>query len=231
MATATKDKKAAKKEQEEAKDHGPQVVKLKNGGSSWAEIAEKLGISQGKAQLAFLRENTPAEDRINAKNEADLAKRIVSARDKDKLSWGIISARSGVPESRCRKIYEEATGTSSRGNRIGRGGRFPSDEVRPAKAPKAPKAKTAKEAKEAKSDDTPAKVTAEQAKKPIGDMDLGELKARLNGKTITVNNEGGGSRRIAVKSVKALKDGEMRFADKDGKTITVLVAQIAKATR
>jgi hypothetical protein len=219
MATATKDKKTA--------DVPSQVVKLKKAGSDFAEIAEQLDISVGKAKLFYLVGQTDPADRFEAKNDADLAKRVVALRDKDKLSWGIISARSGVPESRLRKIYEDTTGTPTLGNRIGKGGRFPSGET----PPKPVKAKTAKAAKETKEASAGKPVSAEQAKVPIGDMNLAQLKDRLNGKTITVDREGGKQERIGVKSVSKLKDGEMQFADKDGKSRTVLVAQIRKATR
>lgn len=220
MATATKDKKTA--------DVPSQVVKAKKAGSSFAEIADELDISVGKAKLFYLVGQVDPTDRIEAKNDADLAKKVVAARDKDKLSWGVISARTGVAESRLRKIYTDTTGNDTLGNRIGKGGRFPSNEVRP---PAPAKAKTAAQTKADKAESAPAKVSAEAAKVPIADMELPQLKTRLNGKTITVEREGGKMERITVSKVTRLKDGEMTLSDKDGKSRTVLIAQIRKASR
>lgn len=233
MATATKDKKTAKvtkTAKSTGDDVGARIAKMRENKTPWATIAEELGIGAGKAQLLYLQHQVAPSDRIEGRNEADLAKRIVSARDNQKLSWGAISARSGLTESRCRRIYEDTTGTPALGNRIGKGGRYASEADRPVKEPKA--AKTPKAAKAAKAEsEAPKRVSAEQAKVSIGDMDLKQLKDRLNGKVITVNNEGGGTRKIAVKAVKSLRDGELRLTDKDGNATTVLVAHIAKATR
>lgn len=45
-------------------------------------------------------------------------------------SWGLISVRFNEPESRTRKAFAEATGMDSKGLRIGKGGRYVSDDPR-----------------------------------------------------------------------------------------------------
>lgn len=45
-------------------------------------------------------------------------------------SWGLISIRFKEPESRTRKDFAEASGMNSKGMRIGKGGRYVSDDQR-----------------------------------------------------------------------------------------------------
>lgn len=45
------------------------------------------------------------------------------------VSWGELSARAGTPESRLRKQFEQYTGVSSEGLRMGKGGRWLNDDM------------------------------------------------------------------------------------------------------
>jgi hypothetical protein len=62
------------------------------------------------------KENTPAE-----------IGKLVEAERKKGVSWGVIAERvgpKGMPESKARKAYEEAVALRSKGQRVGKGGRF-----------------------------------------------------------------------------------------------------------
>lgn len=211
------------------------IVKMRNSGSKWAEISEALGVRTGKAMSLFAG---ATGDPITFKNEDDLAKKVVALRTgKEPLSWGVLSARTGVGEGKLRKLFEQGGGGDASGHRIGKGGRFPSGAERPAPAPKAEKA--AKATKATKQSGAAAAQTAAKAKadapqdpkKPLADYSLAELKDRLNGTRITIAKEGGGETKIMVSTIKKLKDGEMTFADKDGATKTVLLTQVLRASK
>lgn len=73
-----------------------------------------------------LLENTPELDLADLKAE-ELGSAIVERRNAG-TSWGEIAVQADLPESRCRKIFEEATGVKSKGLRIGQGGRFLTDD-------------------------------------------------------------------------------------------------------
>lgn len=224
-------KKTAKKTTEETEFEA--VLRLRDEeGKPWAEIAEELGLNQGRCMSLYMTASVKPKDRIKFDDDDDLAKQVVRLREKDLLSWGLISARSGVGEGKLKRLFEEASGTPALGHRIGRGGRFPTNGDRPAPAEKAPKAKkqSAKAKKEAEVE-AAAKVTVDP-KKNLVDMTLPELQKRLNGKTITVARDGGKTEKIGVKNIKSYKNGEVVLVDaKGGKSRTVLMAAITKATR
>lgn len=218
----------------EQDDLSSQVVDLRNADTSWAEISEQLGIGQGKAAFLYMCATVAPKDRIVAKDEDTLSAKIVEARDEHQLSWGQIAARASIPEGKVKHLYETASGTSTLGLRIGKGGRHPQDEgAAPAKAvAKAPRS-TKATAKAAARGEAPRAVSAEEARKPLAEMSLAELKNRLNGKTMTVvrMSEGGKRVKVPVKMVKKLHEGEVTFSDADGATHTVLITEIKSATR
>lgn len=187
---------------------------------SLADIAEELGVARGQVALAELRGRIPVKQRQELEDDPEtLTSETVRMRDKEAASWGIISATLGVPESLVRSTYKEATGKDHKGSRIGKGGRHPQGESAPAKtkAEKAPKKATAAD---------PGKII------PMVDMDLAQLKARLEGKTIVVGRSAGKTQKYGVKTVKSLKGGEMEFSDqKSGAMHTIKVQDITKASR
>lgn len=199
----------------------------------WDEIAKELECQQGKAMMAYMVGTIPPKERIKGKTDEEIAEGIVAARDEDLNSWGRIAARAGIAESRVRKIYEETTGTSPRGLRVGKGGRYPDGEKpdAPAKAP----AKKAVAKKAAPAKKAPAKAAAAKkaaaTKNPLLSMDLEQLQERLNGKTITVDRGDARPERIQVKNVSALDGDTMEITDKAGKSRTILVPDVTKATR
>lgn len=204
------------------------VVRMRNDGSDWASISEAVGMGQGKVALIYLQQTVDPKDRITAKNDEEMAKKITAARNSG-LSWGIISARSGLPESRCRALFDP--NDRGRGNRIGKGGRHPGDTngTSPATTAGAKKAGAKKAAAPAKA---ASKSTVTGGSAGLGDMTLAQLKARLDGKTITVEHSRDGRKeKIGVASVSRIKEGELTFKDATGKTRSVLLTEIKGATK
>lgn len=207
-------------------------------GLSWSEIKEMSGgMAMGK--LMFLRDvgTVDEKDRIKFRTEADLPAKIQAARDEN-VSWGLIAARTGLPPSRIRKIYEDEYGEGS--SRLDGGmervkGRR--GVVAEPPEPKPKKEKAAAKPKKAAAKKAPAKK-ASTAKSdstlptPLVEMDLEQLQERLDGKTITVKNETTGKLgRIKVKSVTATDGEEMEFVAGNGATRTVVISKIQKASR
>lgn len=207
------------------------VIRMRNDGDDWATIAAAAGIGAGKAWLIVEKANTDPKDLIKFKDEDDLAKKVVAARGNG-LSWGIISARTDVPESKLRSLFEAAGGGSARGHRIGKGGRYPAESNGAGTAP-ATKAAAKKAPATKKTAATKAAPAAAGAKVGLGDMTLAQLKQRLDGKTITVDPQNGGkAEKIGVVSVMRIKDGELTFKEVNGgKTRTVLLTQVKGATK
>lgn len=230
------------KETEEAVEHVPasdpefmaQVVELRDEQElKWPEVAEQLECQQGKAMLAYLIATIPAKERIKAKTDEEFGEKIVAARDEDQNSWGRISARTGLPESKVRKLYEETSGVSPRGLRIGKGGRWPEGEKpekNEAPAKKAPAKKAAATKAVAKKAPAAKKAAAPKGN-PLLKMDEDQLRTRLTNKIVTIDRGDARPERISIKSVKSLDGDELNVIDKDGKARTILVADITKASR
>lgn len=204
------------------------VQKLRKENKQWAAIAEELEISPGKAMLAYEFAVVEKGDLITG-TDAAVAKAIVKARDVEKVSWAVISARTDLPESRCRSIYEGVKGEgTTRGNRIGKGGRFPSDEDRPAKT-KTEKAPP--KGKVAAKKTTGTKVEAKKV--PIQKMNKAQISARLTGKVIGVQNgEDEKVRSMKVAEVVSLSKagGSLVFKDGKGTEHSVDVNDIVRAS-
>jgi hypothetical protein len=110
-----------------------QIVRLrKNEGLKWEEIAARMNAGAGKCMFAFM---VGTSEPMKTVNPAAIAK----ARSAGE-SWGLIAARASLPEGKVRKMFEEATGKSARGERIGKGGRPPGSTNGTAPAKKAAKA-------------------------------------------------------------------------------------------
>lgn len=196
------------------------VTEAYDGESSVAEIAKSEGVAKGQVALALLRGRVPVKSRQLLEDDEDtLAKETVRLRNDESLSWGIISATLGVPESRVRTVYSEATGSPHKGNRIGKGGRHPGD-VNGAKSPAAKKAAGSTK----KAPAAGGKVV------PIREMDLEQLQGRLDGGTTITVGRGTKSTKHKVKNVTGLTNGEMTFADAKGAARTVKVNDITKAS-
>ena len=121
-----------------------QVVERRKSGEKYGPIAADLGITVGKAIFLYECATVAPKDKIRFTDTDELGEKIVAARNAG-VSWGRISARTGVPEGRVRSTWENATGKSAMGESIGKGGRKANGVVaKPkAKAKAAPKAKAA----------------------------------------------------------------------------------------
>lgn len=127
-----------------------QIAARRDAGEKYGPIAADLGITVGKAIYLYEVATTAPKDRIKYTDEASLGQKIVAARAAG-LSWGLISARSGVPEGRVRSTWEKVTGKSAKGETIGKGGRLANGATSRAKPKAAPKPKApAKAAAKAK---------------------------------------------------------------------------------
>lgn len=253
--TAKASKKAAAAEESSGSGRGGpdlklanRIKKMRDNDQSWREIADELEIGTGKAMLLNLYARVDEDDRITG-TDAAIAKKVVKARN-DGYSWGALQARTGLGEQRLRKMYEEETGESTRGNRIGKGGRYPGDvkpddedtpksrkaagKKAPAKAA-APAKKAAKAAKAGKAPGAEKPRTpsvSEDPNSPLVAWPLAKLQERLDGKKITVVGDNDTKRTIMVRKItKKTKDGEITLTDQDGKTRTILAVHIKSATK
>lgn len=191
---------------------GQQIVSLRDDeGYKWDQISEAVDIPIGKSMLIYSFFKLPKKDRIKNPTAAD----VVRLRN-DGLSWGDISVRVGWPESSCRSQFEEATGKSTKGNRIGKGGRYPNGEARPEGAVKATKSakKAAAPAKKAA-----AKATANR-KQVLDGMNAEEVKAAITGFAIKVSTDDG-DEVIRVKTVKKVTATTVVLADETGQGRTL----------
>lgn len=206
------------------------VAKMRDEGTSFTDIADELEISSGKAQLLNMYARVDEDDRITG-TETQVAKQVVKQRDAG-YSWGALMARTGIGEARLRKMYEEQTGTSTKGNRIGKGGRYPAGEG-PAPAKAVPAKKAAKTTKKAvKAGKAEGAEDQPRSDHPLADMSLVQLKKRLEGRTIKVNRSNGKVEAIKVRRItKKSKDGELFFSDNDGKARSILLAHVASASK
>lgn len=210
------------------------VVRLRGEDKGWAEISEELEIGQGKAAYLFLLATVEPEDVITYKDDNDLAKKTVQARNSG-LSWGIISARTDpvVPESRLRKLFEAGGGGDAMGHRIGKGGRHPGNGNGVAPAPIAKRVPGKKAAPAAAAAAAPSAPRGRPPKLALGDMSQVQLRERLNGQTLTVDPQDGNKQIfVQVRAVRNSKDGAITFVNEEtGKTQTLLLTQIKAASR
>lgn len=197
-------------------DLAEKIVQMRGDGAKWHEIGNKLEIPNGKAMLYFDIATIRPKDKVKNATPED----IVRLRDADTISWGHISAMTMIPESRIRTIYTEATGKSTKGNRIGKGGRYPAN-FNGDRAPKAAKAKAAAKPAAAKKvkEQTPA------VKEVFAKSDV-EIKDHLTRRRIRVATGGGDPEDIDVKSVKAVNKEKgvislVDFATKKARTVKI----------
>ncbi len=102
-----------------------QALKLRKEGRKLKEILELTGLNYSQAWLYITDAMLPTSQRVKSKDATAL--NIKAMRDNEENSWGLISVRLGYtefPESKVRKMYEEASGLKSQGLRIGHGGRY-----------------------------------------------------------------------------------------------------------
>ena len=182
-------------------------------GKKWDEVSEAVNMPVGKCMLVYNYAKVPKKDRIKNATAED----IVRLRDKETLSWGVISARTGYPEGSCRSMYEEKTGRSTKGNRIGKGGRYPDGEDKPAKTASAKKASGTTKKGGAKANTK----AASSDEKVLAGMKPDAVKAAITGFAIKVRTGNGGEDIIKVAAVKSVKNGAIVLTDLAGQARTV----------
>lgn len=95
------------------------------------EIMIETGLSHSQLERHFMAEDIDQYGGFLAQPGSDTAKAALIAKLRlEGQSWGVISVRFGEPESRTRKAFEEASGLRSKGMRIGKGGRYVSNDQR-----------------------------------------------------------------------------------------------------
>jgi len=212
------------------------IVEMREAGSKWEEICESIPVSTGRAMYLYLEATVSPKDRIKFKTDEERDEKIVKARDEDLLSWAQISTRSGIAESRCRKIYEDATGQSTKGNRIGRGGRYPDGAEVPARA-SAPKENAvkkaaatkaaAKKAPAAAAKKAPAAKAPAKSKNPLHTADYEGLIDLVEGKVLSFK-VGGKAKKAEITSIDDLVDGNVTFTTVGEEEITIPVTGMIK---
>lgn len=197
-------------------DVSDQIVAMRNDGSKWDEISEAVGHPSGKCMLMYAHATVRPKDRVkNATPE-----QVVAMRDDESLSWGVISARTGYPESSLRGMYEEHTNKSTKGNRIGKGGRHPETPGTPRTA----KAKKAGGAKKAASKKPAPKET------PLVGLSPEEITEAITHRAIKILT-GDGEEIIKVKSVKRVNKASIALSDETGKGRTVKTAAVFQVSK
>lgn len=227
MATKTAEKESRDRVAEPDQKLGARIVRMRDKDEvSWADMASELEMSAGKVMFIYLQ---MTEDPVTG-TEAKVNKAIVSMRNKG-ASWGVISARTGFTEGYCRRVFEEDSGESSRGHRVGKGGRYPAGEGPAGDAKPKPKKAPAKGAAKKAAKKAPAKKAAKKAPakaKSLGDMTLEDLQDRLNGgKRITMKD----GDKMVVNEVTGLDGDDVTFVDSDGDTMVIDRGEIKSATK
>lgn len=84
--------------------------------AKWSEVLKATGLSHSQAEFAVLRVTEKRRMPATAEN----AKKLRS----EGFSWGHIAVILDLNEGAARRLFTEASGNESQGQRIGRGGRF-----------------------------------------------------------------------------------------------------------
>lgn len=108
------------------------AIELRLAGEPWANVLSITGLSHSQAERHEFRFKMlcglPGFEPIvlDADTLADPVKlgKIVAEKRAEGISWGVIGELAGLPESRIRKAFAAATVLDSKGQRIGKGGRF-----------------------------------------------------------------------------------------------------------
>lgn len=219
---STRTPKAVSFDEKELKE----IVDLREQGKKWVEISDIMGIPSGKLMLMHDYATVKPKDRVKNATGADIA----NLRDKLSLSWGAISARTGYPEGSCRSLYEEHTGNSTKGNRIGKGGRYSKGEAAPAKAEK-PTKKAAKATPGTTKKSAPGAVASKRKPVDFPDQTLEAVSTKIKKRAIKVASGAGEPEVIRVKAVKKVAKGAVVLTDHEGKSRTIKLATIVEVSK
>lgn len=100
-------------------------------GMKWKEAQRLSGVGYASGWLFVQRLKMPKDQRISVDptNPAATIAAIRHARLVEKQSWGLIMARTGLPEGQVRACFTQATNVQSEGLRNGKGGRYFQDNA------------------------------------------------------------------------------------------------------
>lgn len=201
-------------------DLAEQVTQLRDQEEKkWDEIAEATGVAVGKCMLAYMAARVPKKELIKNATADD----IVRLRDEKNLSWGEISVRAQLPESTCRALYTDSTGSTTKGLRIGKGGRHPGN-IEGVK-------RTSKKAAGGKATASKKASTTAQAPQLEG-VDEADVAALLAGYAIKVTDGAGNTTPMKVKTVKKVAKGKAVLVDGDtGESRTIKLASITAISK
>jgi hypothetical protein len=217
---------------ERYKEEGAQVVSLRQKGMDWPEVAEKAGVSVGKAKRLHLRSTMTKAQRIEG-SDTEMGKTIVHLRDQENVPWSEIEVRSAQSAPHIRELYEKSSGKSWRNS----GRATTTREARPKKAAgkKAAGKKTAsrKEPKRKLGKKGRSSILSKVHAKGTPDATVAEL---LDQRTLTIERSIDGRKmkpevvKVAtVKKVGAAKSGgkAISFVDEDQKNRIINLRDIA----
>jgi hypothetical protein len=207
-----------------------EVGKLRSEGLKWPEVADALGFSVGKAQLlGKMAEFIAAGNTIKRGTPALVRK----DRDERKMGWDDIGIQYGLNKGQTQKLYAES-GADPHKSYVGRGGRYFSHESDIAPLRAAKKEATPKAAKA-------PKVAAPAKSLFAEDAETDAIKAKIDGKTVTVQTTLKGATSVSEVAVKPgtvkvgkQKDGTrvVQFTETGtGGTRTVRLSSITKVSK
>lgn len=94
-------------------------------GKKQTEVREALQLNHSQLDLIVYQNQLTEEDFSRfLEGGGTLGERVAVARNVLHLSWGVIGLLAGEPESRVRREYAKQTEKDSKGQRIGKGGRW-----------------------------------------------------------------------------------------------------------
>lgn len=162
----------------------PKVIgRMVKKGASLGEVAKELGLTVGQVAPEFYRQEVEQGviDEIDAKNDRELAKKIVVARDKQGLRWERLAAATGLGVARVKTLYEEGGGDLS-DTYTGKGRNFNAVNGGSVAKAKTTKAKASKAKVEDDDEDTPrrgrGRPAAASSRRQSGSASGGTRRAR-----------------------------------------------------
>lgn len=163
------------------------ALKMRDKGAKIGEIADAIGTTPGTAQFIMLRATMPDSERFKG-SESQKRKAVVKARQRGE-SWVTIASRYDGEYAEVRKIYEEETGESVRGNRVpGKGGRLPKELAEQREPATASKRSTAK-AKDEPSKPSRTRRSPRRAGDPPRAEDVGVMNIPAKAKQATADEQ------------------------------------------
>lgn len=202
-------------------DRRAAVVKLRNEGTAWADIAEEVGVTAGMAN--FLYNSDAYGEEFHGQATAEI---VAEERDVNGMSWSEIEAKYWITRGQAWDLYAEAGGDHFKSD-IGKGGRYVERD------PEVVEARRAEKAAE-RAANKPA--TTRRRKKAFTGFDdetpEDDIINLVDGKSLTwrkTRGEGEDSAKVKPESadIKSSRAGRaLTFTDERGKARTILVNNI-----